>query len=190
MKKAFLLGITLLATFSLTGCEMLEGILQGGQDLIDQKKEYKYDDFVVEIADDDFSFNYTKCKASIDKDGEKSEIEYTYDAESKQWYGEETKEKDGETTTTKYYETLDVVNFTKSCPLTAAFLDKQVDSVFKFYTTKNGYIITASYKDSNQQAEAEYNFNKEGLMTSLSEKNTDLKSVEAKTRKISYSYSK
>ena len=37
MKKAFLLGATLLATFCLTGCDMIEGLLQGGQDLLNDK---------------------------------------------------------------------------------------------------------------------------------------------------------
>ena len=36
MKKVFLLGVTLLATFSLTGCEMIENLLKGGQDLINE----------------------------------------------------------------------------------------------------------------------------------------------------------
>ena len=59
MKKAFLLGVTLLATFSLTGCEMIENLLKGGQDLIDEKKDYKYDDFAVLIAGTEFKFDFT-----------------------------------------------------------------------------------------------------------------------------------
>ena len=86
MKKAFLLGITLLATFSLTGCEMIENLLKGGQDLIDEKKDYKYDDFAVLIAGTEFKFDFTKCTAETDLAGEKSTIEYTYNAEDKLWH--------------------------------------------------------------------------------------------------------
>ena len=86
MKKAFLLGVTLLATFSLTGCEMIENLLQGGQDLLNEKKDYKYDDFAVLVADKNFTFSYTKCTAEKDLAGEKTTIEYTYNSEDKLWH--------------------------------------------------------------------------------------------------------
>ena len=191
MKKAFLLGATLLATFCLTGCDMIEGLLQGGQDLLNDKKQFKYDDFVVEIADDDFSFDYTKCTGTIDYDGKKSVIEYTYQEESGKWVYEETKKgSDGEPVTVMNYETFDVVSYTKSCPVTAALINEKVDTVYKFYTSKNGYEITYSYKNTEMQIEGEFSYNKQGLLTSSNEKQTDLKSVEAKIKKATYSYSK
>ena len=190
MKKVFLLGMVMLGTVALTGCEMIEGLLKGGEDLINEKKDYKYDDFVVEIADDDFSFTYTKCKAVIEENGEKSEVEYTYNKEDNVWYYEYEKESSsGETTYVTNYDRLDVVNFTKSCKLAAGLLDKDVDNVFKFSKSKTGYVITGNYKDNKQQVEAEYIFGTEGLMTSRNEKNTDLNSVKAETKKVTYSYS-
>ena len=190
MKKVFLLGMVMLGTVALTGCEMIEGLLKGGEDLINEKKDYKYDDFVVEIADDDFSFTYTKCKAVIEENGEKSEVEYTYNKEDNIWYYEYEKESSsGETTYVTNYDRLDVVNFTKSCKLAAGLLDKDVDNVFKFSKSKTGYVITGNYKDKKQQVEAEYIFGTDGLMTSRNEKNTDLNSVKAETKKVTYSYS-
>ena len=182
MKKSFLLGVTLLAAFTLTGCEYIEGLLQGGQDLLNEKKQFKYDDFVVEIADDDFSFDYTKCTATIENDGIKSVIEYTYDAENSKWVHEEEDKKS--------YETFDVVTYTKNCQVSAALIGEKVDNVYKFYTSKNGYSITYSYKSTEVQVEGEFNYNKQGLVTSSNEKQTNLKSVEAKTKKATYSYSK
>ena len=190
MKKVFLLGMVMLGTFALTGCEIIEGLLKGGEDLINEKKDYKYDDFVVEIADDDFSFTYTKCKAVIEENGEKSEVEYTYNKEDNIWcYEYEKESSSGETTHVTNYDRLDVVSFTKSCKLAAGLLDKDVDNVFKFSKSKTGYVITGNYKDNKQQVEAEYIFGTEGLMTSRNEKSTDLNSVKAETKKVAYTYS-
>ena len=61
--------------------------------------------------------------------------------------------------------------------------------MFKFYASKKGYEITGTYKDSNQQAEVEYKFGKDGLMTSSEEKNTDLKEVKSTVEKETFSYS-
>ena len=55
MKKVFVLALAALSTFALTGCEMIEGLLQNGQDLLNDKKDYSYDDYVVLLADKNFS---------------------------------------------------------------------------------------------------------------------------------------
>jgi len=183
MKKAFLLGATLLATFSLTGCEMIENLLKGGQDLINEKKDYKYDDFAVLIADKNFSFNYTKCTADIESDDKKSTVEYTYNAEDKLWHYESESGDDKSVD-------LGIVAFVKSCNLSASLLDKSVDSIYKFSASKNGYAITALYKTKEIQVDGEYTFNTEGLITLNSEKMTNLQSVEASTKKSTYKYSK
>lgn len=181
MKKAFLLGVTLLATFSLTGCEMVQNLLKGGQDLINEKKDYKYDDFAVLIADKDFTFTYTKCTADIENDGNKSTIEYTYNKEDKLWHYETEAGSDKTSD-------LGIVAFVKSCNTSAALLNKSVDSIFKFSASKNGYEITALYKTKEMQVDGEYTFNTAGLVTLNSEKMTDLKTVEAVTNKATYNY--
>lgn len=181
MKKAFLLGVTLLATFSLTGCEMIENLLKGGQDLINEKKDYKYDDFAVLIADKSFTFNYTKCTGKVEIDGdEKETIDFTYNAEDKLWhytFSNEDRTVD-----------LSIVTFVKNCKTSAALLNKSVDSIYKFSASKNGYEITALYKTKELQVDGEYTFNVEGLFTLNSEKKTDLNTVEANSKKTTYNY--
>ena len=181
MKKSFLLGVTLLATFSLTGCEMIENLLKGGQDIINEKKDYKYDDFAVLVADKNFTFSYTKCTAEKDLAGEKTTIEYTYNAEDKMWHYET------ESGTDKKVD-LGIVNFLQDVKLSAALLNKSVDSIYKFSASKNGYEITANYKNDSNQIDGQYTFNVEGLITLNSEKNTDLNTVKAVTKKITYKY--
>lgn len=181
MKKSFLLGVTLLATFALTGCEMLEGLLKGGQDLLNEKKDYKYDDYAVLIADKNFTFSYTKCTAEKEQDEEKSITEYTYNSEDKMWHYET------ESGTDKKVD-LGIVNFLQDVKLSAALLNKSVDSIYKFSASKTGYEITATYKDDGIQIDAQYTFNTEGLFTLNNEKKTDLNTVKASTRKISYKY--
>ena len=181
MKKAFLLGVTLLATFSLTGCEMIENLLSGGQDLLNEKKQYNYDDFAVLIADKNFEFSYTKCSAEIDNEGKKTNIEYTYNSEDKLWHYETEAGSDKS-------EDLGIVKFVKNCNSSAALLSKSVDSIYKFYASKNGYEITALYKTKELQVDGEYTFNTAGLITLNSEKKTDLQTVEAVTRKATYKY--
>ena len=181
MKKVFLLGVTLLATFSLTGCEMIENLLKGGQDLINEKKEYKYDDFAVLIADKNFEFSYTKCNSKVEIDGEEKEtINYTYNADDKLWhytFSEEDRTVD-----------LSIVTFVKKCKTSAALLNKDADSIYKFFASKNGYEITALYKTKELQVDGEYTFNKEGLVTLNNEKKTDLNTVEANSKKSTYQY--
>ena len=181
MKKAFLLGITLLATFSLTGCEMIENLLQGGQDLINEKKDYKYDDFAVLVADKNFSFSYTKCTANRNVDGEESTIIYTYNSEDKLWHYETESGADKS-------EDLGIVEFLQSVKMSASLLNKSVDSIYKFSASKNGYEITATYKNESNQIDGEYTFNTDGLITLSNEKNTDLNTVKARTKKIEYKY--
>ena len=181
MKKTFLLGVTLLATFSLTGCEMIENLLKGGQDLIDEKKDYKYDDFAVLVADKNFTFNYIKCTANKNYAGEESTIIYTYNAEDKLWHYE-TESGDDKS------EDLGIVEFLQGVKLSASLLKKSVDSIYKFSASKNGYEIIATYKNDDNQIDGQYTFNTEGLITLNSEKNTDLNTVKAVTKKIEYKY--
>lgn len=181
MKKTFLLGVTLLATFALTGCEIFEGLLQGGQDLINEKKDYKYDDFAVLIADKNFTFSYTKCTADKEYAGEKSTIEYTYNSEDKLWHYKNAAGDDKS-------DDLGIVEFLQSIKLSAALLNKSVDSIYKFSASKNGYEIAATYKNESNQIDGQYTFNVEGLITLNSEKNTDLNTVKAVTKKIEYKY--
>ena len=181
MKKTFLLGVTLLATFCLTGCEMIENLLQGGQDLLNEKKDYKYDDFAVLIADKIFTFDYTKCTAEKEIGDIKSTIEYTYNAEDKLWHYQTEAGDDKK-------DDLSIVEFLQDVKLSAALLNKSVDSIYKFSASKNGYAITATYKNDSNQVDGEYTFNVEGLITLNNEKNTDLNTVKAVTKKITYKY--
>ena len=183
MKKAFLLGVTLLATFSLTGCEMIEKLLQGGQDVVDEKKTYNYDDFVVLIAGTKFTFDYTKCTEELELEEEKTTHVYTYNSENNSWYYY-----DEESDTTKTVN-VEITNFVKQCKDISTILKKNVDNIFKFSASKKGYFITSQYKTDAVQIDGEYNFNTSGLMTLFDETQTDLNSVKATKRKVTYTYS-
>lgn len=180
MKKAFLLGIVMMSTFALAGCDMVEGLLKGGEDILNEKKDYKYDDFAVLIADKNFTWSYRICTAAIEYNGEKSSVEYTYNSDDQAWhYTDNDKDKTAK---------LDLVSFVKSCKANATVLGKSVDSVYKFSASKSGYLVTANYKNSEFQVDGEYNYSADGLVTSENEKQTNLQTVEAITRKVTYSY--
>ena len=67
-------------------------------------------------------------------------------------------------------------------------MNKDADSIYKFFASKNGYEITALYKTKELQVDGEYTFNKEGLVTLNNEKKTDLNTVEANSKKSTYQY--
>ena len=174
MKKILVFGLTALSTFALMGCDMITGLFE---------KSYNYNDFKALLADRKLSFKATKATAEIDKDGDKSTINYTY--------------KDGEWKYTstilsaevELTETLDVVSDAKACELAAALVDKNVDELFKFYAKGDAYRITAEYKTDDEQIKLEYKYGADGLVTYRYNKNTDLKSVKTTEKKINYTYS-
>ncbi len=174
MKKILVFGLTALSTFALMGCDMITGLFE---------KSYNYNDFKALLADRKLSFKATKATAEIDKDGDKSTINYTY--------------KDGEwkykstilSAEVELTETLDVVSDAKTCELAAALVDKNVDELFKFYAKGDAYRITAEYKTDEEQIKLEYKYGADGLVTYRYNKNTDLKSVKTTEKKINYTYS-
>ena len=68
MKKILLVGLAALGMMSLTGCEMIQGLING-------EKKYNEADFKVLIADKHFAFSVTKCHGVRDVNGEKTERE-------------------------------------------------------------------------------------------------------------------
>lgn len=174
MKKILIFGLTALSTFALMGCDMITGLFE---------KSYNYNDFKALLADRKLSFKATKATAEIDKDGDKSTINYTY--------------KDGEwkykstilSAEVELTETLDVVSDAKTCELAAALVDKNVDELFKFYAKGDAYRITAEYKTDEEQIKLEYKYGADGLVTYRYNKTTDLKSVTTTEKKINYTYS-
>lgn len=174
MKKILIFGLTALSTFALMGCDMITGLFE---------KTYNYNDFKALLADRKLSFKVTKATAEIDKDGDKSTINYTY--------------KDGEwkykstilSAEVELTETLDVVSDARGCELAAALRDKDVNDLFKFYAKGDAYRITAEYKTDEEQIKLEYKYGADGLVTYRYNKNTDLKSVKTTEKKINYTYS-
>ena len=174
MKKILIFGLTALSTFALMGCDMITGLFE---------KSYNYNDFKALLADRKLSFKATKATAEIDKDGDKSTINYTY--------------KDGEWKYTstilsaevELTEILDVVSDAKTCELSAALVDKDVNDLFKFYAKGDAYRITAEYKTDDEQIKLEYKYGADGLVTYRYNKNTDLESVKTTEKKINYTYS-
>lgn len=165
-----MVALVAFGTMALTGCEMIEGLLKG-------EKQYNYDDFRALLADKNFSYDVTKCHAVTKKGDNTSTKDYVL--VEGVW-----KEEDGTGS-----DTLDIIPDVKSCQLAAAMLDKNVDSVFKFYASNKDFRITAEYKNSSEQVEIEYKYNKDGLATYRYSKNTDLNSVSSVVKTVEYSYS-
>ena len=170
MKKVLMVALVAFGTMALSGCEMIEGLLKG-------EKQYNYDDFRALLADKNFSYDVTKCHAVTKKGDNTSTKDYVLIEGV--W-----KEEDGTGS-----ETLDIIPDVKSCQLAAAMLDKNVDSLFKFYASNKDFRITASYKNSSEQTEIEYKYDKNGLATYRYSKNTDLSSVSSTVKTVEYSYS-
>lgn len=174
MKKILLFGLTAMSTFALMGCDMIAGLFE---------KSYNYNDFRALLADRKLVTEAKKATAEIDQDGTKSTKNYTL--------------KDGEwkyTTTivgveVENSDVLDVVSDAKGCELAAALLNKKVDDLFKFYAKGDAYRITAEYKTDNEQIKLEYKYRNDGLVTYRYTKNTDLQSVKATEKTITYTYS-
>ena len=183
MKKLLLVGLAIFGTFALAGCEQIES-------MFDSEKEYSYDDYRALLADRKLSFEVTKCNSTIDKDGDKTTREYTYSKDADAWeYASDTTVL-GVTITTTDTRTLDITSLVKTCDVTAALVGKKVEELFKFYAASDSYRITGSYKSSSTQAEVEYKFRKDGLMSSSYEKSTDLDSIKSSVKKETFSYSK
>ena len=174
MKKILLLGLTALSTFALMGCDMITGLFE---------KSYNYNDFRALLADRKLVTEAKKGTAEIDQDGTKSTRNYTL------------KDNEWKYTTTvvgvevEYSDVLDVVSDTKTCELAAALLNKKVDDLFKFYAKGDAYRITAEYKTDSEQIKLEYKYRNDGLVTYRYNKNTDLQSVKATVKTITYTYS-
>lgn len=174
MKKILLFGLTAMSTFALMGCDMITGLFE---------KSYNYNDFRALLADRKLVTEAKKATAEIDQDGTKSTKNYTL--------------KDGEwkyTTTivgveVENSDVLDVVSDAKGCELAAALLNKKVDDLFKFYAKGDAYRITAEYKTDSEQIKLEYKYRNDGLVTYRYTKNTDLQSVKATEKTITYTYS-
>ena len=182
MKKVLVVGLALLGVVSLTGCDQIVNLFSG-------EKQYNYDDFKALLADRKLSFTAVKCESTIDEDGEKTSRTYTYNNEDKVWEYTYTSVVLGEEITSTGSKDLDVITYAKKLELTAAFLDKKTDEVFKFYATADSYKITGSYKNSSYKAEVDYRFGKDGLMISFYEKSTDLDSVESTVKRETFVYS-
>ena len=174
MKKILLFGLTAMSTFALMGCDMIAGLFE---------KSYNYNDFRALLADRKLVTEAKKATAEIDQDGTKSTKNYPL--------------KDGEwkyTTTivgveVENSDVLDVVSDTQGCELAAALLNKKVDDLFKFYAKGDAYRITAEYKTDSEQIKLEYKYRNDGLVTYRYTKNTDLQSVKATEKTITYTYS-
>ena len=192
MKKPLLIGATLLVVLSLTGCacERITNIFIGGQSSVKEnqeeskEKEYKYDEFLILIADAKFSFDYKKCTENLDNNGEKSTRVYTYDKENNNWYYLD------EINNTKITTDLDIKIFLRQCKDIATGIGQEIDDAFKFSASSERYLINSHFSHSSKQVDGQYEFNSCGLMTLFDTKETDLDSIESTTYKAIYTYYK
>lgn len=180
MKKLLFVGLAALGTFTLTGCQFLDNI-------IDTEQSYSNADYKVMLAERDLKFDYTKATATFDVDGEKSTREYTYDKDDATWKYPDTIEVLGVEIESDSSEGLDIVSDIKSFEvLGALFSNVKVT----YYAKKTSYRITATYRDDSSDIEAEYKYGSNGLRTSSYTKKTNLTTVKATKTTVTYSYSK
>lgn len=182
MKKVLMVALIAFGTMALTGCEMIQSLLKG-------EKQYNNADFKVLIADADLSFSYTKCKGIRTVNDKESERNYTYDSSDKAWHYTYMESIGGTEFEAEGSVYLDIKNDLIECDLAAKLVKKSVDSIFKFYTTKEGYRMTADYQNEEQKTELEYIYNKNGLVTYRYSKNTNLSTVNATVKKETFTYS-
>ena len=182
MRKIALLSLGAASIIALSGCSFIENLL-------DREKEYSYNDYKALIADRKPTFTATKCNASIDTDGTKTTREYNYDSDSGAWVAHY--EEDGYNMTDN--EVLDLVSEVKGFELSAAFLNKKVADIFKFYATSKAYRVTFSYENTSDtvpfRAEGEYKYGSDGLQTYSREKLINLDAVTSTETIVEYTYS-
>ena len=182
MKKVLMVALMAFGTLALTGCEMIQSLLKG-------EKQYNNADFKVLIADADLSFSYKTCKGIRTVNDKESERNYTYNSSDKAWhytYIENIAGTEFEREASVY---LDIKSDLLECDAAAKLVKKNVDSIFKFYTTKDGYKMTADYQTEDQKTELEYVYNKNGLVTYRYSKTTFLDTVNATVKKETFTYS-
>ena len=182
MKKVLMVAMMTFGTLALTGCEMIQSLLKG-------EKQYNNADFKVLIADADLSFSYKTCKGVRTVNDKESERNYTYNSSDKAWhytYIENIAGTEFEREASVY---LDIKSDLLECDAAAKLVKKNVDSIFKFYTTKDGYKMTADYQTEDQKTELEYVYNKNGLVTYRYSKTTFLDTVNATVKKETFTYS-
>ncbi len=182
MKKVLMVALMAFGTMALTGCEMIQSLLKG-------EKQYNNADFKVLIADADLSFSYKTCKGVRTVNDKESERNYTYNSSDKAWHYTYMESIGGTEFEAEGSVYLDIKNDLIECDLAAKLVKKSVDSIFKFYTTKEGYKMTADYQSEEQKTELEYIYNKNGLVTYRYSKNTNLSTVNATVKKETFTYS-
>lgn len=182
MKKILLVGLAALGMMSLTGCEMIQGLING-------EKKYNEADFKVLIADKHFAFSVTKCHGVRDVNGEKTERDYTYDSSDGAWHYTYMENIGGTEFEAEGSLYLDVINDVKDCDSISKLVKQSVDSIFKFYTTKDGFKITANYQTDDQKTELKFLYNSDGLATSRYSKTTFLDSVKSTEKTETFTYS-
>ena len=176
MKKVLAISLLAFTSIALTGCEIINSLLNG-------EKQYNEADFKVLIADADLSFSYTKCKGVRTVNDKESEREYTYDSTDNAWHYTYIDNIAGSDIEMKGSVLLDIKNDLIECDLVAKLVKRSVDSIYKFYTTKDGYKMTASYQNDDSKTELEYLYNKNGLASYKYSKTTNLNTVNATTKK-------
>lgn len=181
MKKVLTIAVMALGTLALTGCDIIQSLLNG-------EKQYNEADFKVLIADQNFSFSYTTCKGVRNVNDKESERTYTYNSSDKAWHYTYIENIAGTDIEMDGSITLDIKTDLLECDAASKILKKSVDSIFKFYTTKEGYKMTGDYQTEDQKTELEYLYNKEGLATYRYSKTTFLDTVNATVKKETFTY--
>lgn len=182
MKKVLMVAMMTFGTLALTGCEMIQSLLKG-------EKQYNSADFKVLIADADLSFSYKTCKGIRTVNDKESERTYTYNSSDNAWHYTYMESIGGTEFEAEASIYLDIKNDLKESDLVAKLVKRNVDSVYKFYTTKEGYRMTADYQDEEQKTELEFVYNKNGLATYKYSKTTNLSTVNATVKKETFTYS-
>lgn len=176
MKKVLLLGLALLGTVVLIGCDSSSG-----------EKEYNYNDFKSLLAERKLSFTAEKATAKIKIDNKDEETrEYTLDKENSMWrysYYDE----DLQITVNKDCQ-LDVISQVQTCERGADALHVKVGELYKFYATSNSYRIVGKGGGNVYKTEVEYKYQEDGLKISEYIKTTDLKENKSTEETYKFTY--
>ena len=177
MKKLLLTSLVVFGAFAMSGCSMVENIM-------DPEKEYTLDNFKTLLADRKLSEDvpYVKLEAknvTVSASNEKNETTktYTYNTTKKEWEGP------SETDSIELTVLSDL-----SMVTTVKGIDSKTKSKYKFYARNNKYRIAYNYSDSDMTLTCDYQYNDKGFMFQADLKLVNKQTIESATQTTTITY--
>lgn len=172
MKRLLLISLVALGTFTMSGCQMIENV-------IDPEKDYTLDSFKTLLAERKLSENVPYQKVTMknslttsSNEKKESEKEYVYDNESKKWEDE-----------TDIYLTV-----LSDLSLIASIKSITSSTSYKFYARKNKYRVNRVVNEPEGKLTCDWQFNEKGFMFQADLEYVNKDAIESTTQKTTFTY--